>query len=68
MCGVNYFSFSLLQGILSVMALDIMNDIQISRLVLGVIFAMSTIVPAIATTRPGKTAYMNRKGNAYESI
>lgn len=60
MCGVNYFSFSLLQGILSVMALDIMNDIQISRLVLGIIFAMSTIVPAIASTKPG--IVLNRVG------
>lgn len=53
MCGVNYFSFSLLQGILSVMALDIMYDISVSRFVMGIIFAMSTIVPAVATTRPG---------------
>ena len=53
MCAANFFINSLISTVIVVLSVDIMNDIGLPRVVLGIVFAMSGIVTSIVTTLPG---------------
>lgn len=53
MCAINFFINSLISTVIVVLSVDIMDDIGLPRVVLGIVFAMSGIVTSIVTTLPG---------------